>query len=204
MAPSPIRSSVESRNAPNGLDFPVSRAMCPSMRSLKTNAVITRTPVSSLPCGKKTSAPAATPSVPTRVTASALTPSLMSRWATGEMTFVQKARKRSSMAGAGYPPGSGPGRPPLEGVWPPRGGRPGSDQLGEPQVREHEVALEDVEDVDARLPDARVAQRPAALAAGLQGRAGVVGRGAARPVVGPVHQQAGAAEAVQGLHLGQH
>ena len=36
-----------------------------------------------MPCGKKTSAPAQTPSVPTSVTASALTPSLISRWATG-------------------------------------------------------------------------------------------------------------------------
>ncbi len=35
---------------------------------------------------------------------SALTPSLISRWAIGEMTFVQKARKRSIMVAAGYPP----------------------------------------------------------------------------------------------------
>src|SRR5690242_6596561 len=36
--------------------------------------------------------------------ASGLTPSRIRRWATGEMTFVQKARKRSIMAAAGYRP----------------------------------------------------------------------------------------------------
>ena len=56
---SPIRSSVESRNAPNVVGAARSCAPCaPSIRSLKTNAVITRTPASSSPCGKKTRAPA--------------------------------------------------------------------------------------------------------------------------------------------------
>ena len=44
--------------------------------SLKTKAVITSTPASSQPCGKQTSAPAQTPSVPTRVTVLGLTPEL--------------------------------------------------------------------------------------------------------------------------------
>ena len=54
---------------------PSSRAIVPSIRSLNTKAVITRTPMSSSPCGKKTSAPAHTPRVPTSVTASGLMPS---------------------------------------------------------------------------------------------------------------------------------
>src|SRR3954454_13564676 len=102
IAPSATRSSVESQNAPNLLTRPLARAIVPSRRSLNTNAVMTSTPVASLPCGKKTRAPAQTPSVPTRVTASGLTPRRISRWATGEMTFVKKARKRSIMAAAGY------------------------------------------------------------------------------------------------------
>jgi hypothetical protein len=97
---SPNRSSVEAQKAPNFELVPVSRAICPSMRSLKTNAVITRTPVSSIPCGKNTSAPAHTPSVPTKVTASGLTPSLMKKWTKGARTTpCQKSLDRSSMPG---------------------------------------------------------------------------------------------------------
>ena len=76
--------------------------MWPSIRSLKTNAVITSTPVSSSPCGKKTSAPAATPRVPTSVTASGLMPSRRNRWTNGaSMTPCQKALNLSNIAGAG-------------------------------------------------------------------------------------------------------
>ena len=101
MAASPMRSSVESRNAPKGVIRPLVRAMYPSIMSLKTKAVITRTPASSHPCGKKTSAPAQTPSVPTKVTAFGLTPIRRRRLPNGAQTLVQNWRKRSSMAGAG-------------------------------------------------------------------------------------------------------
>src|SRR3954453_21690537 len=71
--------------------------------SLNTKAVITSTPASSQPCGKHTSAPAHTPSVPTRVTALGLTPIRSRRSPSGAQTLVQNSRKRSSMAAAGYP-----------------------------------------------------------------------------------------------------
>ena len=60
------RRTVETR--------PVLRAIAPSMRSLNTNAVMNSTPPSRCPCGKKTSAPAHTPTVPTKVTTSGLMP----------------------------------------------------------------------------------------------------------------------------------
>src|SRR6478735_7813139 len=53
ISPSAMRSRVESQNAPNFVTRPVDRAIVPSSRSLKTNAAITRHPVSSLPCVKK-------------------------------------------------------------------------------------------------------------------------------------------------------
>src|SRR5690242_1125574 len=77
------------------------------MRSEKTNAVITRTPASSQPWGKNTTAPATTPRVPTRVTTSGDTPQRRRRSTTGVKTLVQKARNRSSMARSGYRPGPG-------------------------------------------------------------------------------------------------
>ena len=73
------------------------------MRSLNTNAVITRTPISSSPRGKNTSAPATTPTVPKKVTMLGVTPSRISRWARGFQTLVQKSRNLSSMVAAGYP-----------------------------------------------------------------------------------------------------
>src|SRR6478672_4899923 len=81
--------------------------MAPSTRSEKTKAVITSTPANSQPCGKNTSAPATTPAVPTRVTASGDTPQRRRRSTTGVKTLVQKARKRSSMARSGYRPRGG-------------------------------------------------------------------------------------------------
>ena len=57
--------------------------------------------MSSSPRGKKTSAPATTPIVPTRVTVSGETPSRISRWAIGLKTLVQNLRKRSSIVGWG-------------------------------------------------------------------------------------------------------
>ena len=101
-AASAIRSSVESRNAPKVSVRPILRAIAPSIRSLKTNAVTTSTPCQSQPCGKKTSAPAATPSVPTSVTTSGLIPSLMNRLMNGARALpCQKALNRSSMVAAG-------------------------------------------------------------------------------------------------------
>src|SRR5215213_238439 len=68
------------------------------MMSLKTNAVITRTPIRNSPRGKKISAPALTPIVPTQVTQSGLTPSRSSKSPSGAHTLDQNCRKRSSMA----------------------------------------------------------------------------------------------------------
>ena len=83
------------------------------MRSLKTNAVMKTTPCHNMPCGKKMSAPAHTPMVPTRVTASGLMPSLRNSMTKGlSTTPCQKPLKRSrtellsrfpSGTGAGYP-----------------------------------------------------------------------------------------------------
>ena len=101
-AASATRSSVESRNAPKSSVRPILRAIAPSIRSLNTKAVITRQPCQSIPCGKKTSAPAETPSVPTTVTTSGLIPSLMNRLMNGaRATPCQKALNLSSMVGAG-------------------------------------------------------------------------------------------------------
>ena len=58
-APSATRSSVESRKAPKSSLRPTLRAIAPSIRSLKTKAVMNRTPCQTIPCGKKTSAPEA-------------------------------------------------------------------------------------------------------------------------------------------------
>ncbi len=81
-----MRSRVESQNAPNRELRPSSRAILPSIRSLKTNAVMNRTPISSSPCGKNTSAPAQTPTVPTNVTVSGLMPHLMKSLTKGMST----------------------------------------------------------------------------------------------------------------------
>ena len=90
---------MESQNAPKTELVPDWRAIWPSIRSLNTKAVITSTPCQSIPCGKKTRAPAATPSVPTSVTASGLMPSLRKRLTKGaSMTPCQKFLKRSSTA----------------------------------------------------------------------------------------------------------
>src|SRR5699024_8692942 len=62
IAASPIRSRVESRKAPQLLERSCMRAMTPSTVSEKTKAVMTRTPTSSSPRGKKTRAPRHTPS----------------------------------------------------------------------------------------------------------------------------------------------
>jgi hypothetical protein len=66
--------------------------------SENTKHVTTTTPSQIWPRGKKIRAPAATPSVPTRVTTSGLTPSLSSRWAIGAITLVQNCRNLLSMA----------------------------------------------------------------------------------------------------------
>jgi hypothetical protein len=90
---------VESQNAPNFVVRPLTRAICPSIRSLNTKAVTTSTPCHSSPWGKKTSAPALTPRVPTRVTASGLIPSRRKSVTNGASTTVcQKVLKRSSTA----------------------------------------------------------------------------------------------------------
>src|SRR3954453_1523623 len=70
--------------------------------SLKTNAVITSTPTNSCPCGKKTTAPATTPRVPTNVTVLGLIPQRRNRLPSGAQTLVQNWRNLSSMAGSGY------------------------------------------------------------------------------------------------------
>src|SRR5215216_3495138 len=72
------------------------------MMSLNTKAVITRTPTKSFPCGKKITAPATTPSVPTNVTVLGLTPSRRSRLPRGAQTLDQNWRNLSSMAASGY------------------------------------------------------------------------------------------------------
>ena len=86
MAPSPKRSRVESQNAPNFELRPSSRAILPSIRSLKTKAVMNRTPTSRCPVGKNTRAPAHTPTVPTKVTVSGLMPSRMKSRTNGRST----------------------------------------------------------------------------------------------------------------------
>ena len=59
---------------------------------------MTTTPSHNWPRGKKISAPAHTPTVPTSVTTSALTPSLSRRLAIGAITLVQNCRNLLSMA----------------------------------------------------------------------------------------------------------
>lgn len=146
IAPSATRSSVESRNAPHRLEIPACRAMLPSTRSEKTKTVITMVPQKNSPIGKKTSAPAITPAVPTRVTASGLTPRRSSRAANGVRTRVKNARaylfsmafprfggRRAALAATGWPivvtsrarqrrgtpsrPMSGKSRPGARDVW---------------------------------------------------------------------------------------
>ena len=95
---------MESRKAPKLLVRPDWRAMAPSMRSEKTKAVMTSTPTSSWPCGKKTTAPAQTPRVPTSVTTSGLTPARSRPVTTGLKKAVQNARNLSIMARSGYRP----------------------------------------------------------------------------------------------------
>ena len=108
MAPSAMRSRVESKNAPNLDVLPVARAIAPSIRSLKMKQVITRTPMSSSPRGKNTRAPAETPRVPTSVTASGLMPSLMKALTIGaSMTLCQKCLNLSNMTRVRLPPPSG-------------------------------------------------------------------------------------------------
>jgi hypothetical protein len=95
---------VESQNAPNREVRPDTRAIWPSIRSLKTNAVTTSTPSHSSPCGKNTRAPALTPIVPTSVTASGLMPIRRKSFTNGARTTpCQKALNRSIMVAAGYP-----------------------------------------------------------------------------------------------------
>lgn len=74
IAASATRSRVESRKAPHRLEIPAWRAMFPSTRSEKTKRVIVMVPQKNSPRGKNHSAPATTPAVPIRVTASGLTP----------------------------------------------------------------------------------------------------------------------------------
>ena len=82
-AASCTRSRVESRNAPQRPVDPASRAMIPSTRSENTNAVMKSVPQNRCPRGNSTSAPRLTPSVPTTVTVSGLTPARRSVRATG-------------------------------------------------------------------------------------------------------------------------
>src|SRR4051812_40068370 len=70
--------------------------------SLNTNAVITRTPTNSFPWGKKITAPATTPRVPTKVTVFGLRPQRRNRLPSGAQALVQNWRNLSSMAGSGY------------------------------------------------------------------------------------------------------
>ncbi len=92
IAASATRSSVESRNAPQRLETPAWRAMFPSTRSENTNRVMVIVPQKNSPRGKKTSAPATTPAVPIRVTASGLTPRRRRKAANGVRTRVKNAR----------------------------------------------------------------------------------------------------------------
>jgi hypothetical protein len=97
-AASPTRSSVESSQAPQRLVLSVIRAIVPSMRSEKTNAVMNTVPQKNSPRGKNASAPTTTPTVPTRVTTSGLTPRRTRKPATGRKMRVKRARaKRLSM-----------------------------------------------------------------------------------------------------------
>src|SRR3954454_15921965 len=68
--------------------------------SLKTNAVMTSTPTNSWPCGKKITAPATTPRVPTKVTVLGLIPQRRDRLPSGAQTLVQNWRNLSSMSGS--------------------------------------------------------------------------------------------------------
>src|SRR6476469_2855129 len=155
MAASPIRSSVESKNAPNFETRPVLRAMAPSMRSLNTKAVMNSTPTKRCPWGKKMRAPAATPAVPTRVMTSGLIPSLMKRLTKGaSMTPCQKLLNRSNMTRARYRVGRRSGARDADR---PVGNGPGSHQLGQPQVREDQVELDDVGHIHAGLAGAALA-----------------------------------------------
>src|SRR5688500_13094208 len=69
-------------------------------------AVMNSTPASRWPCGKKISAPAVVPAVPTSVTASGLIPSLTKRLTNGaSMTLCQKCLNLSNMTPRRLPPG---------------------------------------------------------------------------------------------------
>jgi hypothetical protein len=83
---------MESRKAPHLLTRFDMRAIVPSIRSENTKAVMTSVPTKNEPRGKKHRAPATTPSVPTSVTASGLTPQASSVRAIGVKTRVKKAR----------------------------------------------------------------------------------------------------------------
>ena len=93
-AASPRRSSVESKKAPHRLERPASRAIVPSRVSEKANATITIVPQNSSPRGYSTSPPTHTPSVPSTVTTSGLTPARSSARAIGVKSRVNSARAK--------------------------------------------------------------------------------------------------------------
>ena len=161
-AASPSRSEVESKKAPQLLDFPVILAIRPSIMSEITKMITTTTPCQSQPCGKQINAPSTTPRVPMIVTTSGETPSLTSRRAIGPSTVCDSPRKRSSISwclrrrtspsycvrsprfdqGAGAKPWSGR---PREGSWHrPTSAAPRADASG-PQCRHPRRPLVDAE-----------------------------------------------------------
>ncbi len=86
IAASATRSMVESRKAPNLEILPVTRATAPSSMSNSTNAVMTIVPQKNSPRVNRTSAPAATPTVPMTVIALGETPVRATACPTGVRT----------------------------------------------------------------------------------------------------------------------
>ena len=100
VAQSAMRSSVESRNAPNRVPPPDNAATDPSSESNSTRIVSTNAPQNSHPVTPVSSATRIDSTEPTTVTAFALIPSLTHSRAIGSMIRFQPLRNRSTA----YPP----------------------------------------------------------------------------------------------------
>ena len=97
IAQSAMRSSVESRKAPNSVPPVVSAAIEPSNESASTSRVRTTAPPNSHPVTPVAMATTMVPTAPITVTALAVSPMAINALAIGSMSFLNGARRCSSM-----------------------------------------------------------------------------------------------------------
>jgi hypothetical protein len=107
---SAIRSQLASSTVPNRVTRPEVRAIEPSSRSESRNAITTRVPASSWPCGKNHRAAATVPTVPITVIAFGVRPARTSRAPIGSVTRETDARAKMFSIGLSVTPaGTGSG-----------------------------------------------------------------------------------------------